>query len=57
MIPNESNIFPKAKEKCLCVNSNSIFRLGKIRYKIIVSHIGIDVKVNNDPEIWKIKGK
>lgn len=51
MIPNESNIFPKAKEKCLCVNSNSIFRLGKIRYKIIVSHIGIDVKVNNDPEI------
>lgn len=37
--PNESKFFPKAKGKCKCINSVSILRLGKIRYKIIVSYI------------------
>lgn len=48
--PNDSNIFPKAKEKSKCINSVSILRLGKVRYKIIVSYIWIILKVNNGPE-------
>lgn len=39
MGPNESNVFPKAKEKGGCVNSFRILKLGKIRYTIIVSHV------------------
>lgn len=42
--------FPKANGKWKCINSVSILRLGKVRYKIIVSYVWIIVKVNNGPE-------
>lgn len=50
MGPNKGNILPKQSKKCRCMYSNNILRLGKIRYKIVLSHIQIDVKVNNDPD-------